>query len=352
MRCPFCKEDHDKVIDSRSSEGGRVIRRRRKCLACKRRFTTYEKIGESFKLNVVKKDGSRVPYDRDKVLVGLHKACYKRPVSTEKIQEIADRVSAVFVPSIIGLALLTFIIWWAAGGDFVPAMIRMVAVLVIACPCALGLATPTAIMAGTGKGAEKGILFRNSEVLQTASELDAVVLDKTGTITTGKPSVAKVISLDQEMDSEDILKLAASAELGSEHPAGKAIVNEAKSHKLNLVEPDDFKALGGLGVQAVVDGVRVNIGKPEWFSELGIKTGDVRDEIAGLQEVDIVLTAIVGAAGLPAVLTAAKKGKELAIANKEPLVIAGELLTKVAKENGSKILPVDSEHSAIFQASS
>ena len=92
MRCPFCKEDHDKVIDSRSSEGGRVIRRRRKCLACKRRFTTYEKIGDSFKLNVVKKDGSRLPYDRDKVLAGLQKACYKRPVSADQIQEIADRV--------------------------------------------------------------------------------------------------------------------------------------------------------------------------------------------------------------------------------------------------------------------
>ena len=92
MRCPFCKEDRDKVIDSRSSEGGRVIRRRRKCLACKKRFTTYEKIGESFKLNVVKKDGSRVPYDRDKMVAGLQKACYKRPVSADQIQETADRV--------------------------------------------------------------------------------------------------------------------------------------------------------------------------------------------------------------------------------------------------------------------
>lgn len=92
MRCPFCKEDNDKVIDSRSSEGGRVIRRRRECLACERRFTTYEKIGESFKLNVVKKDGTRIPYDREKVIAGLQKACYKRPVPAEKIQDIADRI--------------------------------------------------------------------------------------------------------------------------------------------------------------------------------------------------------------------------------------------------------------------
>jgi transcriptional repressor NrdR len=92
MRCPFCKEDRDKVIDSRSSDGGRVIRRRRQCLACKRRFTTYEKIGESFKLCVVKKDGSRVPYEREKIISGLQKACYKRPVSAEQVQQIADKV--------------------------------------------------------------------------------------------------------------------------------------------------------------------------------------------------------------------------------------------------------------------
>ena len=92
MRCPFCKEDNDKVIDSRSSEGGRIIRRRRECIECSRRFTTYEKIGESFKLNVIKKDGTRVPYDRDKLIAGLQKACYKRPVSAEKIQEVADRI--------------------------------------------------------------------------------------------------------------------------------------------------------------------------------------------------------------------------------------------------------------------
>ena len=92
MKCPFCKEDRDRVLDSRSSDGGRVIRRRRQCLACKRRFTTYEKAGESFKLSVVKKDGSRVPYDRDKVIAGAQKACYKRPVSAEQIQQIADKV--------------------------------------------------------------------------------------------------------------------------------------------------------------------------------------------------------------------------------------------------------------------
>jgi transcriptional repressor NrdR len=92
VRCPFCKEDNDKVIDSRSSEGGRVIRRRRECLGCERRFTTYEKIGESFKLNVIKKDGTRIPYDREKVVTGLQKACYKRPVSAEKMQDITDRI--------------------------------------------------------------------------------------------------------------------------------------------------------------------------------------------------------------------------------------------------------------------
>jgi len=109
MRCPFCKEDRDKVVDSRSSDAGRVIRRRRQCLACKRRFTTYEKVGESFKLYVVKKDSSRVPYDREKIVVGLQKACYKRPVSAEQIQQIADKVEEDIFHSSDKEVLSTFI---------------------------------------------------------------------------------------------------------------------------------------------------------------------------------------------------------------------------------------------------
>jgi len=204
--------------------------------------------------------------------------------SKAPIQALADKVAAIFVPAIIGIAFFVFFLWWGITGEFVPAMIRLVAVLVIACPCALGLATPTAIMAGTGKGAEKGILFKSSEALETATKLDTIVLDKTGTITMGKPAVVDIIPLNPQFETEDdLLKLAASVEKGSEHPLGKAIVNEAKTRQIELLELKDFKASGGFGVQAGVAGNPVMVGKPKWFQETGIDIQAAENEIEALQ---------------------------------------------------------------------
>ena len=204
--------------------------------------------------------------------------------SKAPIQALADKVAAVFVPAIIALAFIVFFLWWGITGEFVTAMIRLVAVLVIACPCALGLATPTAIMAGTGKGAEKGILFKSSAALETATKLDTIVLDKTGTITMGKPAVDNIIPISPQGDTEnDLLKLAASVEKGSEHPLGKAIVNEARNRGLELFEPKDFKASGGFGVQASVNGTAVKMGKPKWFAEMGINIDAADSEIHSLQ---------------------------------------------------------------------
>jgi Cu+-exporting ATPase len=186
--------------------------------------------------------------------------------SKAPIQALADRVAAVFVPAVILIALSTFGIWWTVTGEFVPSMIRLVAVLVIACPCALGLATPTAIMAGTGKGAEKGILFKRAEALENATKLDTIVLDKTGTITEGKPAIADLVILNgDDMTPESLLKLAASVEKGSEHPLGKAIVREAKRRNIELGQPENFRSHGGLGVQADISGQKVRVGKPKWF---------------------------------------------------------------------------------------
>ena len=205
--------------------------------------------------------------------------------SKAPIQALADRVAAIFVPAIIAIAFLVFLLWWAISGDFVSAMIRLVAVLVIACPCALGLATPTAIMAGTGKGAEHGILFKTSEALEKASKLTTVVLDKTGTITRGKPTVAEVLPFETAGGGvSELLMLAASVEKGSEHPLGKAIVAQAESSNLVLPDPVEFKASGGRGVQARVNGARVAVGKPAWIEEeLGIATAPLRDRIHDLQ---------------------------------------------------------------------
>ncbi len=219
---------------------------------------------------------------KDTVLARIIKMVRDAQGSKAPIQSLADRIASVFVPSVIGIAFITFILWWHFGGEFVPAMIRMVAVLVIACPCALGLATPTAIMAGTGKGAEKGILFRNSEALETASGLDAVVFDKTGTITVGRPSVIDIIPVETENEIE-ILRIAASVEKGSEHPIGKTIVKEAKNRGLEIVEPVGFTALSGRGVQAMINGRRISVGKPDWFNEMGMGTEKLKEKVEKLQ---------------------------------------------------------------------
>jgi Cu+-exporting ATPase len=203
--------------------------------------------------------------------------------SKAPIQALADRVAAVFVPGVILIALITFAIWWSLGGQFVPAMIRLVAVLVIACPCALGLATPTAIMAGTGKGAEKGILFKQAAALESATALDSIVLDKTGTITEGKPAVADLVPLsDAAASADDLLRLAASVEQGSEHPLGKAIVREARNRGLELSKLENFKASGGFGVEGLVSGRSIRAGKPKWFDDTIL--GNAADEIRRLQE--------------------------------------------------------------------
>jgi len=204
--------------------------------------------------------------------------------SKAPIQALADRVAAVFVPGVMAIAFVTFALWWALGGEFVPAMVRLVAVLIIACPCALGLATPTAIMAGTGKGAEKGMLFKNSEALETASKLDTIVLDKTGTITLGKPSVTDILVLRSDMPEEELLRLAASAEKGSEHPLGKAIVKAAEDRNLDLLEPEGFKAARGKGITARINGREMMVGKPFWFEETGMGLVDLKDRIRSLQK--------------------------------------------------------------------
>jgi Cu+-exporting ATPase len=179
--------------------------------------------------------------------------------SKAPIQRLADRVAAIFVPVVILLAFSTFLVWWLiVGAGVTPALIRMVAVLVIACPCALGLATPTAVMAGTGRGARMGILFRSSEALERARGIEVVVLDKTGTVTRGEPAVFDVVAMTGTED--DLVGIAASAEGHSEHPLGAAVVAEAQSRGLTLSRPTSFQAIPGRGVDTTVGGRRVLVG--------------------------------------------------------------------------------------------
>ena len=216
---------------------------------------------------------------KDTMLSQIIRMVEKAQETRAPIQKLADQVSAVFVPIVIGLALLTFVAWWvidpaASTGHQVTgvtrAMINAVAVLVIACPCAMGLATPTAIMVGTGKGAEKGILFRSGEALERAGKTDVVVLDKTGTITRGRPEVTDILTFSNAITENELLRLAASVERGSEHPLGEAILAEAGNRSLGLSEPEGFTAIPGKGVRATVEGHTIIVGTANYLEENGI----------------------------------------------------------------------------------
>jgi Cu+-exporting ATPase len=248
--------------------------------------------------------------------------------SKAPIQRLADQVSAVFVPVIIGLALLTFGLWWGIGGDFVPAMIRMVAVLVIACPCALGLATPTAIMVGTGKGATLGILFKNAEALETAHKIDTILFDKTGTITQGRPVLTDWVPLAG--GDESALVLAASAESGSEHPLASAVVAGARERGLVPVQPETFEAARGRGVTARIGGRRVRVGKPGWFAETAPLAADILDQVDTLArqgKTVMVVEVDDRPAGLLAVADTEKENAAMAVAGLIRMGITPVMLT-------------------------
>ena len=205
--------------------------------------------------------------------------------SQPPIQALADRVSAVFVPAVIVFAIITFFIWLILTPGYVPAMIRVVAVLVIACPCALGLATPTAVMAGTGKAAEQGILFKTGDALESAEKLHAIVFDKTGTLTAGKPEVTELICFEGACpEPREMLKLAASVESGSEHPIGKAVLRHAARENVTPLKVTGFKATGGEGVTAEIDGKPIKVGKISWFSDQDVDMAPYTATIADLQE--------------------------------------------------------------------
>ncbi|MFQ5401577.1 MAG: heavy metal translocating P-type ATPase [Anaerolineae bacterium] len=251
--------------------------------------------------------------------------------SKAPIQRLVDQISAYFVPAVIFLALLTLGVWWAVGGAFVPALIRLVAVLVIACPCAMGLATPTSIMVGVGKGAENGILFKNSAALEQAHKLTAIVLDKTGTITKGEPAVTDVVSsVMSKVSSEELLRLAASAERGSEHPLGEAIVRSAQEKGLALSEPAGFEGIAGHGIAADVDGRHILLGNLRLMKREQVHLNGLEPKAEKLQNqaktamwlaVDGQASAIIGVADV------IKEGSKEAIAAMHKLGLTVAMMT-------------------------
>ena len=190
------------------------------------------------------------------------------------IQRLADRAAGWFVPAVIAIAVVTFIVWAAVGPEprFAHAIVNAVAVLIIACPCALGLATPMAIMVGTGRGAHAGVLIKNAEALETLEKVDTIVVDKTGTLTQGKPKLAAITKVMQGVSDDELLRLAASAERASEHPLGAAVVQAALDRRLMLSQATNFSYAAGKGIQGTVDGRRVAVGSGTFMQEIGAIT--------------------------------------------------------------------------------
>lgn len=187
---------------------------------------------------------------KDTALASIIQAVEDAQGSKAPIQRLADVISGYFVPIVVGIAILTFIIWFTlvTPGEFEPALVASIAVLVIACPCALGLATPTSIMVGTGRAAESGILFKGGEHLERTHQINTIIFDKTGTITKGKPEVTDYTG------NKSTLQLLASAENNSEHPLAEAIVAYATEQDIELMDVDDFQAIPGHGIEATIDG--------------------------------------------------------------------------------------------------
>lgn len=242
------------------------------------------------KVGLIRFEATKV--GKETALAQIIKLVEEAQGSKAPIQKLADKISSVFVPIVIGIAVVTFLVWFfavppavdAEVSQFTRALIKMIAVLVIACPCAMGLATPTAVMVGTGMGAENGILFKSSEALERAGKLDVVVLDKTGTITRGQPAVTDIRVKNFPAGEEELLRLAASVEKGSEHPLGEAILTEANQRGLLLSDPQGFQAQVGSGVLAEVDGKRIAVGNLRMAKEMNWQTEELQADIQRLQD--------------------------------------------------------------------
>jgi P-type Cu+ transporter len=258
--------------------------------------------------------------------------------SRAPIQRLADRVAAWFVPAVIAAAVITFIVWSVVGPEprLAHALVNAVAVLIIACPCALGLATPMAIMVGTGRGATVGVLIKNAEALESLEKVDTLVVDKTGTLTEGKPRVVSVVGA--ENDGSEVIRLAASLEQGSEHPLGAGLLAAAKERNLRLAEAREFRTLAGRGVTGTVEGRAVAVGNERWLQELGVGADRLSQEAQELRSqgqtvvfvaLDGRLAALIGIAD-PLKPSAAPALRDLKAAGLRLVMLTGDSQTTAA----------------------
>lgn len=246
---------------------------------------------------------------KDTALAQIVRLVEEAQGSKAPVQRLADRVSAYFVPAVLAIGVVTFLAWYLSGSGLVFGLTAFIAVVIIACPCALGLATPTAVIVGTGKGAENGILIRDAATLERACQVDTIVFDKTGTLTRGKPEVTDIIPLSNPQSSDDILKVAAAAEKRSEHHLSEAIVNKAEEREIAIPEIEDFSAIPGKGVEARYNDTTILVANRKLLADKGIDTSAAEERITQLEEEGktVVLVAMGGrVAGIIAVADTAK----------------------------------------------
>jgi len=272
----------------------------------------------------------------DTLLAQIVKMVSEAQRSRAPIQRLADRVAAYFVPAVIVSAMITFVVWYFVGPQprFAHALVNAVAVLIVACPCALGLATPMAIMVGTGRGARAGILIRNAEALEVFGKVDTLIIDKTGTLTEGKPTLSSVIP-QPGFDESGLLQLVASLERSSEHPLAAAIVKGAEGKKLTLADVVGFNSTTGKGVQGTVSGKQIAVGNAELFRDLSVDPAPLLDRAEALRKEGqtVMLVAVDGkAAGLVGVADPIKEStpdaiRELKAAGLKVIMVTGDNAT-------------------------
>jgi Cu+-exporting ATPase len=287
----------------------------------------------------------------DTLLSQIVKMVSEAQRSRAPIQRLADRVSSYFVPAVIVAAIVTFVVWLSAGPEprFAHALVNAVAVLIVACPCALGLATPMAIMVGTGCGARAGILIRNAEALEVFGKVDTLIIDKTGTLTEGKPTLSSVIP-QPGIDESSLLELVASLERSSEHPLAAAIVKGAEAKGLALVEVAGFNSVTGKGVTGTVSGKQIAVGNAELFSKLSIDPTPLLNQAEELrkQGQTVMLIALDGkAAGIVGVADPIKESTPDAI---RELRAAGLTIIMVTGDNATTAKAVADELGIEFRA--
>ena len=265
------------------------------------------------------------------LIAGIIKLVEDAQASKAPIQRFADKVSAYFVPTVIALALITFVTWFfIIGNAFVPSMLAFIAVLVIACPCALGLATPTAIITGTGLGAKMGILIKGGEALEAARKIDVVVFDKTGTLTFGKPVLADILVFDKKYSSEKVLQIAASVEKNFEHPLASAIVKAAQDKKIEFLKINNFSSVSGKGVQAEVNNQMIILGNRAMLENSKLNFSNFEEKISNLEKQGkTVMTLVVNdqIIGALAVADLPKPEAKQAITNLKKMKIKTFLIT-------------------------